>query len=136
MSALLLISVLTVAVPDRQDPTVKVAEPLQEQLLGEWRVTRRVAHGTEDGNSDSRSVFTAGTMQHLNDNGTLPWSKFTYTLDTTKIPATIILDKNVTGIFKIEADVLTICFGRQGITDFKSTPDSATILLVLTRVRK
>lgn len=136
MNALLLMSVFTFAVPDRQDPTVKVAEPLQEQLLGEWRVTRRVTHGTEDGNSDSRTVFTTGTMQHLNDNGTPPSSGFTYMLDTTKIPATIILDKTVTGIFKIEADVLTICFGGQGITDFKSTPDSATILLVLTRVRK
>jgi uncharacterized protein (TIGR03067 family) len=139
MRLLLLVSVFAVAVPDRQDPNVKDAKPLREQLLGEWRLTKRVINGNMDANpGDLRMHFTADVMQHILNNGSQPASKFTYTLDTTKTPATILFGKNETAIFKIEADVLTICLGQRGTypPDFVSPPNSATTLVQLTRIKK
>src|SRR5437667_125426 len=45
MRCLLMIGVLTIAVPDRPDPTPKETAPDKQSLQGEWKVVQALASG-------------------------------------------------------------------------------------------
>ena len=82
-------------------------------------------------------------MQHvyLRNGMREPGGTFPYTLDATKTPAIIdFRSSKYIGILKVEGDQLTICFAQAGTsvppTEFVSRSNTATTLLVATRIRK
>src|SRR5437763_413952 len=104
MRAILLLSVFAVAVPDRLDPSPKEkSKPLNEELLGEWRLFKEVQNGRDNANVTLSLVFTPEAMQHVNylGNARQPGGSYNYTLDTTKNPAVIRFADNCIGILKI-----------------------------------
>ncbi len=140
MQTAFLFTVLTIAVPDRPDLSPKTEKPLPDQLLGRWKLTKRVNSGNVDLNvSDLQMVFArAEMMQHLGNSKSV--NTYPYRLDVGKIPAQIDFYKaNSQGILRIEGDVLVIVLDNAGPgrfpAQFESLPGSTTTLLQLTRVR-
>ena len=143
MQALLMIAVLAVAVPDRPDPTPKDnARPLPEQLIGEWRLVKQTNGGRDSTENTLTLLFTGKAMQHVhNRDGTRQTAgNFPYTLDTTKFPAVISFHPSNEAIFKIEGDILTICFSPVGVrqppAQFESPLGTQVTIMQATRIRK
>ena|ERR1019366_3023203 len=144
MHAALMFTCLTIAVPDRQDPTPKQADPLPERILGDWKLVKHVISGNDIPDMNNLVMaFERDKMQHVylrngmrDAGGTFP-----YTLDATKNPAVIdFRSSNYIGIIKVDGELMTICFARIGTTvpptEFVSRTDNGTTLLQATRIRK
>jgi uncharacterized protein (TIGR03067 family) len=144
MRAFLMIAVLAVAVPDRPDPTPKQTPSLPEQMLGEWQLVKHVVAGNDVPELNGLlMVFGRESMQHvhLRNGMRQPGGTFPYTLDVNKNPAVIdFRSSKFIGIIKVEGDLLTICFARNGESqppaEFVSQPSTSTTLLQATRLRK
>jgi uncharacterized protein (TIGR03067 family) len=150
MRAVLLLTVLSVAVPDRPDPSPREkAAPIQQQLLGEWQLTSTLVGGDPKlakGPPDTVLIFMPGVIQ-VRENGKRRESDdASYTLDVTKSPTAIDIlqiqgpQNKVEGILKVEGDQLTICFafGGRGSrpTGFASAPKTQNALMQFKRIRK
>jgi uncharacterized protein (TIGR03067 family) len=147
MRALLLFVVFVSAVPDRQDPEVKGAKPLQEQLLGEWVSVKHLVGGVEDKNHlGSTITFTPTEILIREKDRRGPNEDATYVLDSAKKPASIDIvlkidpTKKIAGIVKVDGDQLTLCFPQDGQgprpTEFVSSPKTGIALVQLKRVKK
>jgi uncharacterized protein (TIGR03067 family) len=140
MRTLLLVSVLAIAVPDRQDPNIGETRPFEEQLVGQWQVVKRVNSGRDDPNLGGlHMLFKRDSMQHLLNNGSQPAALFPFTLDAMKRPATLTFRGNEKAIVKIEGDHMTLSIGTAGQNfpaNFVSTPGSNVTQLELLRVKK
>ena len=142
MGALLMLAVLGFAVPDRPDPGAKNARPLAEDLLGDWRVIRRVNAGKDDVDLTLTLVFTRETMQHVRvtKEARSPGQTFPYLLDARPDPAVIrFRASKFTGILKIEGDLLTLCLHPSADDrpppGFESPPGTAVTILQAMRVK-
>src|ERR1022692_3133874 len=90
MCAVLMIAVLAVAVPDREDPTPKEkARPLQEQLLGEWLLVKSVVGGVEDKNFMGTTITFTPTELSIREGRQELSQELSYHLDAAKTPAVI-----------------------------------------------
>ncbi|MSQ94299.1 MAG: TIGR03067 domain-containing protein [Gemmataceae bacterium] len=121
MRSLLMVGVLVIAVPDRPDRNPNDTRPLAEQLQGEWLMVNSVLGGvSKDFTMGNGAVYTFTRDRLLTRNPKQPAPvSFGITLDTTRTPAFIDFlagsaepKTNYPGIFKIEADTLTLCFTR------------------------
>jgi uncharacterized protein (TIGR03067 family) len=148
MRTLLLLSVLTVAVPDRQDPNKKEVQSPQEQLLGEWQFVKAVVAGQDDllGMKDMALIFEKDVIR-VRENGQMKQGEDAgYRIDASQSPIAFDLmpkkgpDMKILGILKIEADQLVICFsgGPNAVrpTEFASAQQSPTIVMYLKRAKK
>lgn len=152
MHAVFLIALLAVAAPNREDPTPKeTTKPLQEQILGDWQLVKRVLGGNDNPNDRIGGIvsITSKTLQFRDKDQAAPEEETLYHLDVFKKPATIDLTPTrnngagnmiVRGIVKIENDTLTICFSFGGKgerpTEFTSPAQSTTALIQFTRIKK
>jgi uncharacterized protein (TIGR03067 family) len=139
MRALWFIPLLTLAVPDRQDPT----PPSAEQLAGEWQVVTALGSGqpiysTVPG--EAAFIFEGNRMTIDR-----PFLKtiYEFTIDTSRNPWMIEIRKAedvdpVPGIAKIENGMLSLCINFDGPrpTEFTSTRKSCIILWELKRGKK
>ena len=151
MRSLLMIGVLAFAVPDRPDPTPKRANPLKEQLQGEWRVVESSYNGGQPHPGIGPGVVIVfkddRMILHLQpgDAGAI----YAIRLDETKNPAAFDFSYGTgksgwnptIGIFKIEGDTLTICYhtgtpASVRPTQFATTPNSDLSLWKMKRTRR
>jgi uncharacterized protein (TIGR03067 family) len=141
MRGILMIVLAGVAVPDRPAPDVDAAKPIQEQLVGEWIVVKRVMSGREaDPRARDVFAFTRETMQYLGNEAMAPAMR--YVLDPGKNPVTIDLlgangrNFDMKGIIKLEGDLLTLCVRQDETrpTEFASTVQ--TVLIQMKRHKK
>jgi uncharacterized protein (TIGR03067 family) len=144
MRTVLLIAILAVAAPIREDQRPK-EKPLQEQVIGAWQSVKVIERGTEV-EIAMKVVFTP-TEVHLWTDGERKMDEdATWVIDAKKDPAMIDLNpkkkgaKKELGILKIEGDVLTVCVVEESDgprpTEFKSPADSKVVLLHFKRVKK
>jgi uncharacterized protein (TIGR03067 family) len=144
MRAFLMIAVLAVAVPDRQDPTPKEAKP-HEQILGDWFPTASLIDGVERGavpDGTIRVIWITSSATVWLENGqpdvgntltadiAVDWSKNPVALDLTPKQG-----KKMLGILKVEGDRLTLALSLNGArrpTDF----GAGCIVLHFKRVKK
>ena len=121
MRSLLLISLLAVAVPDREDPTPKdKPKPVQEQILGDW-LCEKVGGANVAQNSvmvfritPSETVFLVNGQPSIGDGLTA-----TYSLDATKNPIAIDFmprqrGGKMPGIMMLDGDTLTLGWRTSG----------------------
>jgi uncharacterized protein (TIGR03067 family) len=148
MRAVLMIAVLAIAVPDRQDPTPKEARSLQQQLQGEWQVVAALSNGApHPGTKVGVSVFVFKGDQMIiqrPDNKNI----YSFAVDATKNPIAMdFASKNIAGkdvkgaavpgVVKLEGDILSICVKSGGPrpTVFASPPGERIILWQMKRVK-
>jgi uncharacterized protein (TIGR03067 family) len=134
---------LILAVPDRPNPFPRESKPLEERLLGQWRLMKRVNGGNSDANlANLTLVFSKDKMEHVTLGQTNATATFPYTLDAKRIPAVIEFPQSnrIAGLLKIEGDTLTINLDMAGQgkvpASFESPAGQNCSLLLLTRVRK
>jgi uncharacterized protein (TIGR03067 family) len=147
MRALTLIALLTVAVPDREDPFLPKLQALPP-LQGEWAMTAWIVNGQPQNPAvlvGRVYTFTDNEMLIRMSNVAKPYP-YAITVDIAKQPGTIdIVLKTakkpapMKGIFKIEGDTLTICYQR-GIgvdrpTEFVAAPNTQAVLWQFKRVQ-
>lgn len=118
-----------------------------ESIEGEWRAVL-VLHGGKPhnpGGPPAIITFKGDTMTIKE--GERDAEVVTFTLDPKAKPATIDLrdtrggkpGKTIRGIYLLEKDKLTVCFGMDGTdrpTEFKSEPNTKTGMFTLERVKK
>jgi uncharacterized protein (TIGR03067 family) len=146
MRTVLLIAILAVAAPIREDQRPKEKEKtLQEQVIGTWQSVK-VIEGGKEVDISLKVVFTPTEAQLYENDGRKMDMDATWIIDAMKDPATIDLnpkmkgEKKELGILKIEGDVLTVCVVEDGDgprpPEFKSPADSKVVLLHFKRVPK
>ena len=134
MRAALLFTVLAVAVPIREDPTPRQDKPLEERILGDWRIDNGPADGV------LRVLrFTRTDMLILVDGK--PWHEDAYsgpfTIDVAKDPVTFDIQRNkYKGVLKLEGEnQLIVCLSLGGERPTGVGPDQAANRLVLSRIK-
>ncbi len=147
MRILLIVAVISVAVPDRPGSTKKPDKPVQEQLIGEWQVTKVLRGGVDDrgGRQDEALIFDKDTIQVRESGKIQPHEYANYHIDVTRSPIQIDLDFvlhqrkiPLKGILKLDGDELTICItlAEKRPLNFESTADSQTVLFHLRRAKR
>ncbi|MSQ94300.1 MAG: TIGR03067 domain-containing protein [Gemmataceae bacterium] len=148
MRALLILSMLAVVVPDREDQTPKEkAKPIQQQILCDWQLVQSVRGGRPDHQKDAMDAvltFTAGEIQITENGKRQDRDDAVYTLDLTKKPVAIDItpkrgnERKIEGILKLEGDQLTICFTLDGPrpTEFTTRGEKVIALMQLRRIKK
>jgi len=150
MHAFLMFTVLAVAVPDRQDPNVKNAKPLQELLQGEWQMTQAVIGGNNNHKDlmkvNGTTLAIKGNQMKVREADRDNTEELTFTLNIAKKPAAIDLmpkrggPRYIEGIIKIEGDTLSLCFSHAGEgerpSEFVSPSNSTVSLLQFKRLGK
>jgi uncharacterized protein (TIGR03067 family) len=143
MNSTLLVTVLAVGAPALKDPPKK-----EVNIVGEWVVESQTSGGAVVKSPAPQTyTFSAdGTWTVTRGGKGIGKGARSYVLDKTTSPASIDLKTNpaaarpsMTGIVKVEHDVLTLCYSRGGEdrpTKFESPEDSNVILIVLRRVNK
>ena len=136
---------VAIGAQEKKDPPAKDPPAKDNPIVGEWVGEKAVAGGMERPVPEGGITFKFGADGSLAvtegkrdkaDNGT-------YKTDPKKTPAEIDIvppaDKNeptVEGIYKVDGDTLTLCFGRgKGArpTKFESPEGSQTIVITLKR---
>jgi uncharacterized protein (TIGR03067 family) len=146
MRTVLLIAILAVAAPIREDQRPKEKEKtLQEQVIGTWQSVK-VLDGGKEVDISLKVAFTPTEAQLYENNVRKMDMDATWIIDAKKDPATIDLnpkmkgERKELGILRIEGDVLTVCVVEEGDgprpTEFKSPADSKVVLLHFKRVPK
>ncbi len=147
MRILLMLTAIVVAVPDRPDSTKKPGKPIQEQIIGEWQVTKAVRGGRDEmDKKEAVLIFGKDTIQIREDGKIQPRDNANYRIDATQNPIhlDITVDmgpkERLLGILKLEGDELIICFshdrGENRPLNFESTPDSQTMVIHMRRIKK
>src|SRR5262245_33942136 len=143
MNFTLVVTVLVLGAPALKDPPKK-----EVNIVGEWVVESQISGGTMVKSATPQTyTFSAdGTWTVTRNGRAMGKTSRSFTVDKTTIPASIDLKTNtaaarpsMTGIVKVEHDVLTLCYSRGGEdrpTKFESPEDSTIILIVLRRVNK
>jgi uncharacterized protein (TIGR03067 family) len=143
MNSTLLVIVLGLGAPALKDPPKK-----EVNIVGEWVVESQTSGGAMVKSPTPQTyTFSAdGTWTVTRGGKAIGKASRIYTLDKTTNPPSIDLKTNaaaarpsMTGIVKVEHDVLTLCYSRGGEdrpTKFESPEDSSIILIVLRRVKK
>ncbi len=139
MTSVLLVVAITLAAPCAKD--AKTDPP---SLVGEWTAETAVENGrpanpppgtTWSFTADGKSVFTIGGMGATESK---------YTVDAKKTPAELDVSdgpkgKALRGIYKVEADTLTLCLAEgdaERPKAFESAAASKVILITLARIKK
>lgn len=156
MCALFILAMVSLAVPDRPDPTPKEPlpiGPLNQQLQGEWIMIDAKVGGQPDkiGGTGERILILKDDQMHLGLRNGGP-SKFAYRFrfDPAQKPAAfdiVYINKKNAGalksiacIIKIEGDILTLCYHRGKSTDrptqFTSPANSQAVLWQFKRASK
>ena len=133
MRAVFLIATFAVAVPIREDPTPRQEKPLQEKILGDWRIDS----GPNDGVLRVLR-FTATDMLILVDGK--PWPDDAYsgpfTMDVAQNPVTFDIQRNkYQGILKLEGDQLIVCLSLGGARPTGFNPEQSGSRLQLSRMK-
>jgi uncharacterized protein (TIGR03067 family) len=147
----MLMAVVALAVPDREDPSPKKAPPTpQDQILGEWQF-EKVLIGGGLAQPDQQKELIGRTLQITRTdilvkvNGELrPDDCTAYKIDWSRQPAAIDLmprkgdDKKVQGILKLEGDRLTLCVCIDGNrpTTFSTDGPGLVMMLQLKRIKR
>jgi uncharacterized protein (TIGR03067 family) len=143
MNFTLLVAALAVAAPGLKDPKV-------ENLVGTWEVESVTSDGkvvARAADKWARYTFSADGKWVVQQKGQAAVGPRGYTVDTKATPATIDLSTpptspespTVLGIYKIEADQLTLCVAfpdRDRPSKFESAEGSKVSLIVLKRAKK
>ena len=149
MRSLLMITLFVCAVPDRPNPTPDENKTLAEKIQGDWESVNLIMHGVLQQPTQRDGEFTtidAGRWIGIKHGKPKDGNPTTYTVNATKIPATIdfVIRPGATeiqlfGIIKIEGDLLTVCYSMDRAsrpTEFVSTPNSQALVLEMKRCRK
>jgi uncharacterized protein (TIGR03067 family) len=141
-SSLLLGLALTVGAPGKDAPKEKAG------IVGTWNGEKAVAGGKELPVPEGGVSFTFtedGKVTVKEGKRDKP-DAGTYKLDPKKDPAEIDLtpppekkEKVVLGIYKLDGDTLTLCFGKDGgerPTKFESPEGSSVVVITLKRAKK
>jgi len=143
MNFTLVVTVLVLGAPALKDPPKK-----EVNIVGEWVVESLTSGGAVAKSATPQTyTFSAdGTWTVTRGGKAMGKTNRTYSIDKTTSPASIDLKTSaaaarpsMTGIVKVEHDVLTLCYSRGGEdrpTKFESPEDSTIILIVLRRVQK
>ena len=145
MRAVLLLAVLFIAVPDREDPAAKDAKTLAKQLLGAWESVKLTNFG-EELDLKLTLVFESDEVRVYHDGKYQADEDARYVIDASKMPATMDIfpikpcQKKEQAIFKIEGDQMTVCAIQVNDgprpTEFRSPPNSRVTLVHFKRVKK
>jgi uncharacterized protein (TIGR03067 family) len=145
LTAVVLTSLIAAPIP-KEEP--------KKGIEGEWKVVEFVKGGTPREKDRLGTVTFKGDQMTISmtTNGRKRDETLTFTLDPKAKPMTIDLrpvkgandqgvrkDQVVKGIYKLEKDKLTICFGLDATErpkEFKSEKDSKVGMFVLERVKK
>jgi uncharacterized protein (TIGR03067 family) len=143
-SSLLVGLALAVGAPGRE-PAAK--DP--PTIVGAWVGEKAVAGGKEKPVPEGgiTFTFTADGQLTVNEGNRKKADTGSYKLDPKKDPAEIDIippaekkDPTVLGIYKLDGDTLTLCFGRGKAgsrpTTFESPEGSETIVITLKRAKK
>jgi len=141
MRTLFMVTMLATAVPDRPDLSPTDHRPLQEKIRGEWQMVNSVINAQpQDPNSHRATVYTFTANQLVTRTMKQPEpTTFGIVIDETHKPAHIDFVAGsggsktaYPGIFKIDGDVLTLCFTRavvgQRPTEFASPADTQQMI--------
>jgi uncharacterized protein (TIGR03067 family) len=134
---------LVVGAPGLKDRPAK-----QDSIEGEWAIVSRIIGGREDAKASGSSAdfrITADRWVLLNPGGASNESELK--LDSSAKPPTLTTSPlggapaaggHLIGIYKLEGDMLTICYVFQGErpTKFESPAGTDTRLMTLKRVRE
>lgn len=135
---------LTVGAPSKDPPAKDAAS-----IVGEWVGEKAVAGGKDRPVPEGgiTFTFTADGKLSVKEGPRERADTGTYTTDPKKNPAEIDIippadkkDPTIQGIYKLDGDTLTLCFGR-GMgggrpTKFESPEGSDVMLMTLKRVKK
>jgi len=118
----------------------------KEKLQGTWKVLKATKEGDSQSDEDLKKlqVVIAGDKLTLKDGKGGRDEPMTFTIDPGQKPATIDLTfekqgqkRTIPGIYELDKDTLKICIGGgKRPTEFKSTKNSDTNLLILEREKK
>jgi len=125
-----------------QDPKAEDPKVAQAAFQGEWKLTTWAKLGREfpkEKLAESKVVVKGDAMSMTLDEQT---TDMTFTLDPKADPPALDFraagnKRVIRGIFKLEKDKITICFGienSQRPTEFKATRDNS--IMVIERVKK
>jgi len=130
-------TLLTVAVVVAAPVGKEKVEPAK--IEGEWVVEKYIQGGkVNEKRTGMHFAFVDGKVMVKEEGADIG-----YTVDPKKSPATIDLitgKENILGIYKIEGDILTICFPKGGTTErptkFESPDESPVVLMTLKLEKK